>query len=120
MRAAGRVPRRRIDVEAAAELERFGLAGCAAARPAELRPDARKCLALARALALRAPLVLVDDLDAGLDAMQARHVGALLRDEAHRHGATVLATTGDVDLACELGDDVVGLARGRSASMTPA
>jgi phospholipid/cholesterol/gamma-HCH transport system ATP-binding protein len=118
MRAAGRVPRRRVDAEAAAELERFGLGGCGAARPGELRADARKCLALARALALRAPLVLVDDLDAGLDPAQARRIGGVLREEAHRHGATVLATTGDVDLACELGDDVAGLTRGRSASLT--
>jgi ABC-type transporter Mla maintaining outer membrane lipid asymmetry ATPase subunit MlaF len=106
MRTAGRVPRRRLGTVAQEELERFGLAGLAGVLPSELSPPRRSALALARAMALRAPLVLVDDLGGGMGPAQRRALCDLVREESRSRGTSWLVTTDDPALAERVGDVV--------------
>lgn len=110
MREVGRVPRRRITAVALEVLERFGLAEHARARPADLDRDARKRLALARALALRSPLLVVDALEDGLRPDSVPVVAQALHDLGCEDGTSVLVTTRDPALACALTRHVVDLA----------
>lgn len=109
MRAAGRVPRRREEAVAREELDRFGLGAVADLRPAGLSAAQRKRLALARAVALRAPFVLVDGLEDSLDSVTAHAVGVEVRAELGRRGQTWLVTTADAALAARVADVVVHL-----------
>ncbi|MCW3040363.1 MAG: putative methionine transporter, ATP-binding protein MetN [Solirubrobacterales bacterium] len=109
MRAAGRVPGRRLGAVAQEQLERFGLADHAEARPDALAPAQRRCLALARAVALRAPLMLVDGFDDDLDPGTLRRVCAILREENAARAATWLLTLRDPALAALVADEAVEL-----------
>jgi len=107
MREVGRVPRRRLDAVAHEELARFGLDALAGHRPADLDRDARKRLALARALALRSPLVVIDALEDGLAPDTRPLVVSALRALQAQRGTSVLLTTRDADLAAAVADRVV-------------
>jgi iron complex transport system ATP-binding protein len=75
---------------------------------------------LARALAVEAPLLLVDEPVSGLDPFHQLHVMEILRDTAHR-GTGVLAVLHDLTLAVRFMDRVVLLHAGRViADGTPA
>ncbi len=116
MRTAGRVPRRRLAAVAREELERFGLADLADALPAELSASQRKALALARAVALRAPLVLVDDLECGIAPGHLARFCDLVREECHSRGTTWLLTTAEPAVAERTGDMVATLAAAHVSS----
>jgi ABC-type transporter Mla maintaining outer membrane lipid asymmetry ATPase subunit MlaF len=116
MRAAGRVPARRLSAVAGEELARFGLAEVADERPDGLPPGRRRCLALARALALRAPLVLVDGLDEGLEPDTLRRVCAIVREEIAARAGTWLVTLRDPAVAELVADEVVELGHSASSS----
>lgn len=109
MREVGRVPDRRREQVALQELARFGLAGAARARPGELDRDARKRLALARALALRSPLLVVDAVEDGLAVDSLPTVVAALREAQAERGTSVLLTTRDEELARAVSDRLVTL-----------
>lgn len=75
---------------------------------------------LARALAVEAPLLLVDEPVTGLDPYHQLHVMEILRETAHR-GTGVLAVLHDLTLAMRYMDRVVLLHDGRViANGTPA
>ena len=76
---------------------------------------------LARALSQEASVWLLDEPTAGLDPRhRLQFLQTLLRVRRER-GTTVLFVTHDIDLAAELGDRVLLLARGRAlAEGTPA
>lgn len=105
-RAVGRVPRRRLALVARAELDRFGLTPYADSYPDALSASQRKSLALARAFAMRAPFVLVDDLGAGLEGPRLREVCRLIREECAAMGATWLVTDRDPRVAEAVADEV--------------
>ncbi len=109
MRQVGRVPRRRLDRVAREELERFGLADVADERPADLGRDACKRLALARALALRSPLVVIDALEDGLAPETRPLVVDALRAVHAERGTSLLVTTRDERLAGAVADRSVAL-----------
>ncbi|MBX3431203.1 MAG: ABC transporter ATP-binding protein [Hyphomonadaceae bacterium] len=80
---------------------------------------------LARALAQRAPLLLLDEPTAGLDPAQALGVADILRAYAAKGGAAVFSTH-DIALAAETADRVLLLRAGRiiaegtpSVALTP-
>jgi ABC-type transporter Mla maintaining outer membrane lipid asymmetry ATPase subunit MlaF len=107
MRQAGRVPGRRLQAVAREELERFGLTAVAKERPGALSPAQRRCLALARAVALRAPLVLVDGLDDDLDPGTLLGVCRIVREESHARAATWLVTVRDPAVAALVAHEVL-------------
>jgi len=109
MREVGRVPRRRLEAVALEELDRFGLADRARDRPSDLDRDASKRLALARALAIRSPLVVIDALEDGLlPGSVPLVVDALARLRAEE-GTSVLLTSRDEALAKRVSDRVLAL-----------
>lgn len=112
MRAAGRVPKRDVDRVADEELERFGLMGHRDHTPDHLGRAQARCLALARALVLRSPLVLVDGIDEALDPETARLVGAAVQHDAREHGTSWLVTARTADLLSGVADAFVGLSHG--------
>jgi ABC-type transporter Mla maintaining outer membrane lipid asymmetry ATPase subunit MlaF len=109
MREVGRVPRRRLEAVALEELERFGLADRARARPADLDRDEAKRLAVARALAIRSPLVVIDALEDGLLPGSLALVTAALADLRADRGTSILMTSRDEQLAASVSDRVLAL-----------
>lgn len=91
----------------AAALDLVGLAGQASRFPAQLSGGQRQRVGLARALAVRPDLLLMDEPFSALDAIT-RH---LLQDELIRvwreSGASVLFVTHDLDEAAYLADRVL-------------
>ncbi|MCE3554459.1 ATP-binding cassette domain-containing protein [Pseudonocardia sp. RS11V-5] len=89
------------------------------ALPADMPAHARRRLALARALAAEAPLLVLDDVEAaeedGRDA-----VAAAVHAYRERTGATILVTTHDLTLARELGGTLAVLWHGRIVGEGPA
>ncbi len=91
-------PRRHHGDEAVgAALEAVGLADRADARPAALSLGQRKLVGVARALAARPKLVLLDEPAAGLDTDESRRFGEHLRTLA-RSGVAVLLVDHDMGL----------------------
>jgi ABC-type transporter Mla maintaining outer membrane lipid asymmetry ATPase subunit MlaF len=94
-------------------LHEMGLDDRAEDRPSTLPAHARKRLALARALVVEAPLLVLDEVEAGLDAAHRDRVLAAVRHQHARLGCTTIVTTHDVRLARELGGTLAVLANGR-------
>jgi molybdate transport system ATP-binding protein len=107
-------------VEAVALLERFGLGSRAQARPAELSGGERQRVAVARALARKPDVLLLDEPLSALDprtrASAARELAAVLRDS----GVPALLVTHDFHEAATLGDVVGVLDAGRIVQMGSA
>lgn len=98
---------------AMAQLRELNLADVAEQLPETLSAHARKRLALARALVVRAPLVVLDEVDSGLDAAHGLRILAALQANHTRTGATMLVTTHNIGLARALGGSLAVLANGR-------
>ena len=94
-------------------LEAVGLAEKAEALPSALSGGMRQRTALARALALRPRLLLLDEPFAALDALTRGRMQRLLLDLRARTGQTMLLVSHDVEEACLLADTVHVLAAGR-------
>ncbi|MBS2961499.1 ABC transporter ATP-binding protein [Actinocrinis puniceicyclus] len=105
--------------QAAALLERLGIAALAGRRPAELSGGEQQRVALARALARQPALFLFDEPTAHLDA----HLRALVLDEVARRrvesGAAAVYATHDAAEALAIADTVAVLDRGRIAQSGP-
>lgn len=84
----------------------------AASLPEAMPAHARRRLALARALATDAPLLILDDVEPGVEAASGA-VAAAIHRYRERTGATVLVTTHDLTLARELGGRLAILWHGR-------
>jgi thiamine transport system ATP-binding protein len=90
--------RRRVDVA----LERTGLAGLGARRPAQLSGGQASRAALARALLRARPILLLDEPFAALGPALRSDMLALVREVADETGALVLMVTHDPDDALAL------------------
>jgi NitT/TauT family transport system ATP-binding protein len=102
------------DLQAAeALLERLGLAGLAGRYPRQLSGGQQSRVALARALLLAPPLLLLDEPFAALDALTREELQRDLRDLAKATGTTMLFVTHDVGEAVFLGERVSVLSHGR-------
>lgn len=91
-------------------LDRVGLTGFAAAWPHQLSGGMAQRAGLARALAGRPDVLLLDEPFAALDALTRLRMGDLLRDVRAETQPTTLMVTHDVDEALRLADRVVLLA----------
>lgn len=104
----------RADVALALDcLRRVELEHKAAARSDSLSGGQMQRVGIARALAQRPKVILADEPVASLDPKTARLVMQYLRDATRELGITVVCNLHQVDLACEFGDRIVGLAHGR-------
>ena len=119
-RARG-VPRAEADARAQEWLDLFGIGHLAARKPRQLSGGQAQRVSIARALATRPRLLLLDEPMAGLDVK----VATALRIELARHlasydGVTVLVTHDAID-AMTIADRVLVLDEGRVAQFgTPA
>jgi iron complex transport system ATP-binding protein len=106
---------REIALDALAKVGLAALADCGAF---EMSGGERARVLLARLLATRAPLLLADELTAGLDPDAQLMALELMRNEAGRGGAVVL-TLHDLGLAARGCDRLLVLDQGRVAAEGP-
>ncbi|MEU6547753.1 ABC transporter ATP-binding protein [Streptomyces sp. NPDC046859] len=108
-----RVPKAAARAQAAAWLERMGLAEHAASRPRRLSGGQAQRVALARALATRPRLLLLDEPLAALDARTRLDVRARLRHHLADFEAVAVLVTHDPLDAMVLADHLVVVEEGR-------
>jgi branched-chain amino acid transport system ATP-binding protein len=99
---------RRLRDEAMAELDFVGLAGEAALPAGQLPFGSQRLLEIARALAARPRLLLLDEPAAGLNIRETAALGALIRRIVTR-GVTVLMVEHDMALVMDISDRVLVL-----------
>ena len=88
-------------------------------RASELSGGQQQRVGIARAFMSAPSLVLADEPVASLDPKISRDVLALLRHAADQHGATVLCSLHQVDLARAFADRIIGLRAGKQVFDTP-
>ena len=93
-------------------LQQFELDGVASSSPRELSQAQRKHLAIARAIATRPRMLLLDEPAAGLDEPGTAELAARLRGLA-QEGITLLLVDHDMALVLEICDEVCVLDAGR-------
>jgi NitT/TauT family transport system ATP-binding protein len=101
------VPREQRRARAMAYLERVGLSAFARHYPHELSVGMRQRLGIGRAMVVDAPLLLMDEPFAALDAQTRRRMQDELLGIWAADRRTVLFVTHDIDEAVRLGDRVV-------------
>ncbi len=94
-------------------LRMVGLHDHADKMPSQLSGGETKRAALARALALESGILVIDDLDAGLDDVRLALLCSVIREAREDTDATVLVTTHDMRVARELADHVAVIHEGR-------
>src|SRR6476469_9010077 len=94
-------------------LGEVNLAGREKAWPKELSGGEAQRVALARALVSEPELVLLHEPFAALDTITRLRMHDLVRDLRHRHHASMLLVTHDVDEAIALADRIVVMNNGR-------
>ncbi len=106
--------RRGSDLEAAvdAALDATGLAAEAPTNPYDLGQSRRKLLALASVLAMRTPVLVLDEPTTGQDARGVERVRAVV-DAVAGEGRTVLAISHDMRFVAETFERVVVMRAGR-------
>lgn len=104
---------RRASDEAMRWLDAVGLADAAALRPRELSGGQAKRVALARALAVRPSVLLLDEPFGGLDAVAAHDVRRVVRRYLREHGGVRVLVTHDPVDALSFADRIVVLEAGR-------
>jgi phospholipid/cholesterol/gamma-HCH transport system ATP-binding protein len=106
----------RIDSVTRDALRMVGLHDHADKMPQDLSGGEAKRTALARALALESGIVIIDDLDAGLDNVRLSLLCRVIRDAQEDTDATVLVTTHDMQVARDLADYVALIHEGRTVA----
>ncbi len=97
---------------------RFGLADELDLHPFRLGLPARRRLAIAAVLAVRAPVLVLDEPTAGLDDAERDALATVVREEAAR-GAAVIVVTHDLRFAGSVAGRLVVLRGGRVAAAGP-
>jgi sulfate-transporting ATPase len=103
----------RLGAAAAAAVTSFGLADRLGDSPGDLSYGARRLLAIARALATRPRVLLLDEPAAGLGAGERDELRTLVREIADDWGIAVLIIEHDVELVLGVSDEIVALDFGR-------
>jgi branched-chain amino acid transport system ATP-binding protein len=101
-------------------LERVGLAGVVDVEAGSLPLGQQKRLEMARALAGRPRLLLLDEPAGGLNSTETRTLMALIRGLRDELGVTIMLVEHDMDLVMSISDRVAVLHHGRKiADGTP-
>ncbi|MDP2326414.1 MAG: ATP-binding cassette domain-containing protein [Gammaproteobacteria bacterium] len=99
---------------ACALLDEVGLTEVQANRKArDISGGQRQRVGIARALIGKPQLILADEPVANLDPQTAVGILALMRETVTAHGAGVLCSLHQTDLACHFADRIIGLQAGR-------
>jgi len=114
-----RLPAAQIQGRVDRALDDVGLGGAADRHPYDLTAPERKRVALAAALAMQAPALILDEPTIGQDAGGVEQLGALI-DRLHAEGRTLIAITHDLDFCLEHFARVVVLAGGRILADGPS
>jgi energy-coupling factor transport system ATP-binding protein len=101
-----------LDERVSAALEAVGLSTDAASNPYDLGYSRRKLLALASVLAMRTPVLVLDEPTTGQDARGAARVRAVVAAAGHE-GRTVIAISHDMRFVAECFGRVVVMRAGR-------
>jgi putative ABC transport system ATP-binding protein len=99
-------------------LARMSLKDRAEHKPSELSGGEQQRVSIARALANRPALVLLDEPTGDLDSATSRDILALLRDLNQREGVTLVIATHDESIAAQ-SSRIVRLRDGKIESDTP-
>jgi heme exporter protein A len=102
LRFAVGLKRRVTAVELGSSLERTGVAGCADLPARVLSAGQRRRVAMARVLAMRAPLWLLDEPFTNLDAAGSDLMTALLLDHVGAGGSALVVAHHDLSLSCTM------------------
>jgi phospholipid/cholesterol/gamma-HCH transport system ATP-binding protein len=113
-------PEDRVHSETMTHLGMVGLRDRAAAMPDQLSAGMCKRVAVARALALEARIVIIDDFDSGIDGVRLGLLSEMIVDVQREAGSTFLVTTHNMHAARRLADRVAVLHQGRIAADGPA
>jgi energy-coupling factor transport system ATP-binding protein len=110
----------RLKAAVAAALEAVGLADFATTNPYDLGGSRRKLLALASVLAMRTPILVLDEPTTGQDMAGIDIVRAVI-ERAHADGRTVIAISHDMEFVASAFDRVIVMRDGTVISDgTPA
>jgi phospholipid/cholesterol/gamma-HCH transport system ATP-binding protein len=120
LRAQADLPDDAVEERTALQLEHVGLGRFADALPQELSTGMARRAALARALVSNPDVLLLDDLDSGVDGIRLSLLAELLRETQAEHEMSILVTTHDPELVAGLADDVAVLRAGRIRAAGPA
>jgi energy-coupling factor transport system ATP-binding protein len=101
-----------VQVRVERALHDIDLRAAADRHPYDLTSPERKLVALAAALALQTPALILDEPTIGQDARGVERLGALI-DRLHAEGRTLITITHDLDFCLEHFERVVVLAGGR-------
>lgn len=104
---------------AAAALERVGLAAESATHPYDLTAPQRKLVTLAAVLAMQTPIIILDEPTMGQDARGVALIGQII-DSLVAEGRTVIIITHDIDFCAAHFRRVVVMADGRVLADGPA
>ena len=113
LRERTRMPEEEVRRVALENLGKVGLRDFAGAMPDQLSAGMSKRVAVARALALDARIVIIDDFDSGIDGVRLALLCDLLRDAQREAGSTFLVSTHDMSAARKLADHAAVIHEGR-------
>jgi phospholipid/cholesterol/gamma-HCH transport system ATP-binding protein len=103
----------RVNEATMTHLEMVGLRDRAESMPDELSAGMAKRVALARALALEAEIVIIDDFDSGIDGVRLGLLCDIIADVQKESGATYIVSTHNMGAARALADRVAVINDGR-------
>ena len=100
-----------VDQRVNSALEQVGLSQVADQHPYDLQYNQRKLVALAATLAMRTPILVLDEPTIGQDEDQRRRVGDII-GHLKREGRTVILIAHDLDFVAEQAERVLVMAGG--------
>jgi ABC-type branched-subunit amino acid transport system ATPase component len=113
LRQRGRRYRSAVDERTNTLLADAGLEAVADRRVSEVSTGHARLVELARALARRPAVLLLDEPSSGLDNAETRRFGALLRSVVATHGTGILLVEHDMSLVMDICDWIEVLEQGR-------